>query len=147
MSDDPAGLAVTDQIRAAGDHAERLLIASGRPAPVRTTPDRAAPWFHETRAVMLRAEADGTLRHCDHLAAPQPTAILAEAADRLVCWDCYTRAQALRSCHICGGPAGTKSLYGGVEAVIRGPAAVYSRVVCRSCAEPAGPRGTFGNGG
>ncbi|MFF7455454.1 hypothetical protein [Kitasatospora sp. NPDC008115] len=146
MSDDPSQIAVTDQLRAAGDHAERLLIASGRPAPVRTTPDRAAPWFRETRAVMLRAEEDGTLRHCGHLAAPQPTVVLAEAADRLVCWDCYTKAQALRGCHICGGPAGTRSLYGGVEAVIRGPAAVYSRVICRACAEPAGPRGTFGNG-
>ncbi|MFE7563379.1 hypothetical protein [Kitasatospora sp. NPDC057500] len=146
MSDGPSRIAVTDQTRAVGDHAERLLIASGRPAPVRTTPDRAAPWFRETRAVMLRAEEDGTLRHCGHLTAPQPAVVLAEAADRLVCWDCCTEAQALRSCHICGRPAGTGSLYGGVEAVIRGPAAVYSRVVCRACAEPAGPRGAFGNG-
>ncbi|MEV6976911.1 hypothetical protein [Kitasatospora sp. NPDC093806] len=146
MNEDPSDTATDDQILAAGRHAERLLIEAGRPVPVQITPEQAAPWFRETRDVMLRAEADGTLRYCDHLTAPQPTVVLAETPDRLACWDCYTKAQARRLCHLCGGPAGTQSLHGGVESVIRGPAAVYSRVLCDSCANPAGSRGTFGNG-
>ncbi|MFD0399777.1 hypothetical protein ACFVHI_17095 [Kitasatospora sp. NPDC127121] len=102
--------------------------------------------MRDATTTMDQARQDGRLRLCAHLTSIQPVALLTEAPRRVVCWPCYTEARATRTCSTCGSLAGSASLPGGVESIVRGPAVLYSRVICAPYADLGHPVGTFGNG-
>ncbi|MEV8328861.1 hypothetical protein [Kitasatospora sp. NPDC056731] len=108
--------------------------------------EEASQWVRDATTTMDQARQDGTLRLRAHLTSIQPMALLTEDPRRVVCWPCYTEARATRTCSTCGSPAGSASLLGGVESIVRGPAVLYSRVICASCADLGHLVGTFGNG-
>lgn len=141
----PAEQARMDQALAGGREARDLLARDG----VRVTsvgPREGGPdWYHETLAALQQANRDKTVTTCPHLIGAQPTVVLAEAPTRMICWTCYERARAARTCHPCGRAAGTRSPHGGIEARVAGVAVVYSRILCPPCAGPAAPGGTFAN--
>ncbi|MER7707257.1 hypothetical protein ABTX81_30690 [Kitasatospora sp. NPDC097605] len=148
MAHGPAEQARIDRVHAGSQHAEALLLKAGTRVTSHNTPQDSPRWYQDTLAALQQAGRDGTASKCPHLAHPQPTALLAEQPDKLLCWNCYEQSRPVRRCHLCKAPAGTQSLHGGIESVVRGPAVVYSRILCPSCANPGPtePAGTFGNG-
>ncbi|MFE7593179.1 hypothetical protein ACFU6K_27610 [Kitasatospora sp. NPDC057512] len=142
--------AALDQVHAARDDLLRLLDGSGARGLKTIHVDDSPPWARTTREALVHARDTGALRQCGHLSGVQPCVVLAEATAMLLCWGCYLAAQATRVCHDCGAPAGSKSLFGGVEDRIGSVATMHSRVRCPPCArriDPARPGGTFGAAG
>ncbi|MEV7358225.1 hypothetical protein [Kitasatospora sp. NPDC091276] len=143
---DPFLTSLWDQATASAAHTDELLAQAGVQRSESASMDEVDQWVRDAIATMDQARQDNALRVCDHLTSIQPMAVLAEAPRRVVCWSCYTEARAVRACLRCGCPAGTASLLGGVESLVRGPAVLYSRMLCMPCAYPASPGGTFGSG-
>ncbi|MFC8450259.1 hypothetical protein [Kitasatospora sp. NPDC057223] len=148
MPDSPASIAMDDQLYAAGAHAARWLEETGRGSGVKVPADQEVRWQRDAVAAMKAATADGTLDCCDHLRAGlEPVVVHAERPWLLLCRSCHVEAMAGRTCLDCGRPAGTSSLLGGVEEMVRSAVAVYSRVRCHDCQrQDNAVSGTFGPG-
>ncbi|MFF2612711.1 hypothetical protein [Kitasatospora sp. NPDC058046] len=142
-ADATAGItAMLDQAHAARAHWLRHLDA----ATVPIDPSQSS-WANHVCDAMLAASHNGQLECCVHISTIQPYAVLAEEPTVLLCTTCYEKSGADRSCHLCGTPTGTASLYGGLEYRAVGVGALYSRQLCPSCATRADrvrPGGTFG---
>ena len=134
MPDSPAVTALDDQLHAAGAHAARWLEETGRGSGVAVPEGQVVQWQRDAVTAMKAATAAGTLACCPHLrAALEPVVVHAEHPGMLLCRSCHAVAMVDRTCLDCGQPAGTSSLLGGVEEMIRSAVAVYSRVRCPGC--------------
>ncbi len=142
----PAETAMDDQLLAGGtDAASRLSKVGWPPEKIVPVTDETVAWVQEIKAALGLAVQDRKLKRCSHMNAPQASVVLAEDPRQVLCWSCYEAAREYRTCVTCKKPAGTSSLLGGLETVMRGPALVYSRVLCMPCGpKPAPVTGTFG---